>query len=153
MESFSEAGKPLAIVDYAHTPDALDKALSAARRHCRGRLLCVFGCGGDRDATKRPLMGGIAERLADVAIVTDDNPRTEEGASIVADILHGMSQPERALVERNRARAIERAIQSGSADDVVLIAGKGHEDYQIIGLEKRYFSDRDVALAALRSAS
>ena len=153
MEALSVAGKPLAVVDYAHTPDALEKALSATRRHCRGKLICVFGCGGDRDPAKRPVMGAIAERLADVAIVTDDNPRTEDGAAIVADILKGMSQPERVLVERNRARAIERALQIGNADDAVLIAGKGHEDYQIVGLEKRYFSDRDVALAALRGAS
>lgn len=152
MEAFSVAGKPLAVVDYAHTPDALEKALSAARRHCRGKLICVFGCGGDRDPAKRPVMGAIAEHLADVAIVTDDNPRTEDGALIVADILKGMSQPERATVERHRARAIERAIQMSNAADVVLIAGKGHEDYQIVGLEKRYFSDRDVVLAALRGA-
>lgn len=151
METFAVAGKPLAIVDYAHTPDALEKALTAARKHCRGKLVCVFGCGGDRDSAKRPLMGALAERLADVAILTDDNPRTEDGAAIVGDVLQGMTQPDRVIVERNRARAIERAIRQGAADDVVLIAGKGHEDYQIVGLETRYFSDRDVALAALRS--
>jgi len=151
METVTALGKPLVIVDYAHTPDALEKALAAARRHCMGKLFCVFGCGGDRDGAKRPVMGGIAERLADVAIITDDNPRTEDGAAIVEAIRRGMLHPERAVVERNRAAAIEQAIALAQAGDAVLIAGKGHEDYQIVGLEKRYFSDRDVAVAALRS--
>jgi UDP-N-acetylmuramoyl-L-alanyl-D-glutamate--2,6-diaminopimelate ligase len=149
METFTAPGKPLAIVDYAHTPDALEKALLAARHHSTGRLICVFGCGGDRDAGKRPLMGGIAERLADVVIVTDDNPRTEDGDAIVADIVKGCMAPQRLIIERDRAVAIERAIHLGAATDVVLVAGKGHEDYQIVGLEKRYFSDRDVVEAAL----
>jgi len=125
--------------------------LAAARNHCAGSLYCVFGCGGDRDAAKRPVMGAIAERLADVAIVTDDNPRTEDGDAIVAAIRQGMKHPQSAVIERNRAAAIERAIAMAQANDAVLIAGKGHEDYQIVGLEKRYFSDRDVAVAALRS--
>lgn len=145
--------QPLVIVDYAHTPDALEKALVATRSHCRGKLVCVFGCGGDRDPLKRPLMGEIAERLADVVFVTDDNPRTEDGAAILADILSGMSHADRAVTQRNRAQAIERAVRLAGADDAVLIAGKGHEDYQIIGLETRYFSDRDVAQAALRGQS
>jgi len=149
METFTAPGRPLAIVDYAHTPDALEKALSAARQHSAGKLFCVFGCGGDRDAGKRPLMGAIAERLADVVIVTDDNPRTEDGDVIVADIVKGCAAPERLVIERDRATAIERAIRLAGAADVVLIAGKGHEDYQIVGLEKRYFSDRDVVEAAL----
>ena len=149
METFTAAGRPLVIVDYAHTPDALEKALAAARRHCAGNLYCVFGCGGDRDGAKRPVMGAIAERLADVAIITDDNPRTEDGGAIVAAIQQGMAHPERAMVERNRATAIERAISMAEAADAILIAGKGHEDYQIVGLEKRHFSDRDVAQAAL----
>jgi UDP-N-acetylmuramoyl-L-alanyl-D-glutamate--2,6-diaminopimelate ligase len=152
METFGAPGRPLAIVDYAHTPDALDKALSAARRHCSGKLICVLGCGGDRDAGKRPVMGAIAERLADVVIVTDDNPRTEDGDAIVAQIVAGLAHPQRAVIERNRAVAIERAVHGAAAGDVVLIAGKGHEDYQIVGLEKRYFSDRDVAKAALQGA-
>lgn len=150
METFAAPNKPLAIVDYAHTPDALEKALRAARSHCAGKLICVFGCGGDRDARKRPVMGEIAERLADVVIVTDDNPRTEDGDAIVADIIKGLKQPQRAVIERDRARAIGRAIQSAHAGDAVLIAGKGHEDYQIVGLETRYFSDRDVVQAALQ---
>ena len=151
METFTAAGRPLVIVDYAHTPDALEKALAATRRHCAGTLYCVFGCGGDRDGTKRPVMGAIAERLADVAIITDDNPRTEEGGAIVAAIRDGMARPENAVIERNRAIAIERAIAMAKAGDAVLIAGKGHEDYQIVGLEKRHFSDRDVAVAALHT--
>ena len=150
METFTAAGQPLAIVDYAHTPDALDKALRAARRHTRGRLLCVFGCGGDRDARKRPVMAEIAERLADVVIVTDDNPRTENGDAIVAAIVAGFKEPGRAIVERDRARAIERAVRAGRAGDVVLVAGKGHEDYQIVGIETRHFSDRDVVQGLLR---
>jgi UDP-N-acetylmuramoyl-L-alanyl-D-glutamate--2,6-diaminopimelate ligase len=150
METLSEPGKPLAIVDYAHTPDALEKALLAVRKHCEGRLFCVFGCGGDRDRGKRPLMGAIAERLADRLIVTDDNPRTENGDAIVADILSGLAAPRRASIERDRARAIRAAIAEAQSGDAVLIAGKGHEDYQIIGVERRAFSDRDVALAALK---
>jgi UDP-N-acetylmuramoyl-L-alanyl-D-glutamate--2,6-diaminopimelate ligase len=150
METFSAAGKPLTVVDYAHTPDALEKALVAMRDHCTGKLTCVFGCGGDRDATKRPVMGGIAERLANRVIVTDDNPRTEDGDAIVADILNGMKSADRVLIERDRAMAIDRAIREAGPNDGVLIAGKGHEDYQIVGLVSRYFSDRDVVNAVLR---
>ena len=120
------------------------------REHCSGKLVCVFGCGGDRDATKRPVMGAIAERLADRVIVTDDNPRTEDGDAIVADILNGMKSADRVLIERDRATAIERAIREAGPNDAVLIAGKGHEDYQIVGLVRRYFSDRDVVNAVLR---
>jgi UDP-N-acetylmuramoyl-L-alanyl-D-glutamate--2,6-diaminopimelate ligase len=109
----------------------------------------VFGCGGDRDAGKRPLMGAIAERLADRIIITDDNPRTENGDAIVADILKGLARPEAAIVERDRAVAINRAIAASAATDVVLIAGKGHEDYQIVGAERRSFSDHAQALQAL----
>jgi UDP-N-acetylmuramoyl-L-alanyl-D-glutamate--2,6-diaminopimelate ligase len=149
METLTAPGRPLAIVDYAHTPDALEKALLAVRKHRTGKLVCVFGCGGDRDAGKRPLMGAIAERLADRIIVTDDNPRTENGDAIVADILKGLSRPEAAIVERDRAAAIQQAIAMSAATDVVLIAGKGHEDYQIVGTERRSFSDREQALRAL----
>lgn len=150
METFTAAGRPLAIVDYAHTPDALEKALLAARAHCSGKLICVFGCGGDRDTRKRPVMGAIAERLADLVIVTDDNPRTEDGDAIVADIVTGLKSPQSVVIERDRARAIERAIHGAHASDTVLVAGKGHEDYQIVGPETRYFSDRDVVQAVLR---
>jgi UDP-N-acetylmuramoyl-L-alanyl-D-glutamate--2,6-diaminopimelate ligase len=149
METFSAPAMPLAIVDYAHTPDALEKALRAARAHCDGRLVCVFGCGGDRDARKRPVMGEIAERLSDEIIITDDNPRTEDGDAIVAGIVAGLTRPQVATIERDRARAIELAIRRAKARDVVLVAGKGHEDYQIVGLETRHFSDREVVQAAL----
>ncbi|MGH8139563.1 MAG: UDP-N-acetylmuramoyl-L-alanyl-D-glutamate--2,6-diaminopimelate ligase [Steroidobacteraceae bacterium] len=150
MELFGgTAPAPLAIVDYAHTPDALAKALQAARMHCRAQLRVVFGCGGDRDAGKRPLMGRIAAELADDVIVTDDNPRTEDPARIVADILSGMDQPAAVLVEHDRARAIQIALRRCSAGDVVLIAGKGHEDYQIHGTVRRAFRDQAVVSAEL----
>ena len=169
-ERYGGGIRPLVVVDYAHTPDALENVLralrdlmsapvakalkrtrrSAARKARSRKLVCVFGCGGDRDATKRPVMGAIAERLADRVIVTDDNPRTEDGDAIVADILNGMKSADRVLIERDRAIAIERAIREASANDAVLIAGKGHEDYQIVGLVSRYFSDRDVVNGILR---
>lgn len=153
METLTAPGRPLAIIDYAHTPDALEKALLAVRKHRSGKLLCVFGCGGDRDAGKRPLMGAIAERLADRVIVTDDNPRTENGDAIVAEILQGLARPAAAVVERDRAAAIARAMAESGAGDVVLIAGKGHEDHQIVGLERRSFSDREQAQLALGGRS
>ena len=145
MEMFGgTAGLPLGIVDYAHTPDGLTKALTAARAHCRGRLRVVFGCGGDRDSGKRPLMGRIASELADEAIVTDDNPRTENPAKIVADILVGFAAAGAPLVEHDRALAIRTAWQRSTDQDVVLVAGKGHEDYQIYGTARRPFSDQAV---------
>jgi UDP-N-acetylmuramoyl-L-alanyl-D-glutamate--2,6-diaminopimelate ligase len=143
------AGAPLVVVDYAHTPDALEQALAAVRAHCAGRLICVFGCGGERDAGKRSLMGAIAERLADVAIVTDDNPRGENGDAIVAQIVAGLAHPQAAIIERDRARAIDAALGLARAGDVVLIAGKGHETYQEGAQGKRAFDDLAVARAAL----
>lgn len=142
-------GLPLVVVDYAHTPDALEQSLHAVRAHCEGRLICVFGCGGERDAGKRPLMGAIAERLADVAIITDDNPRGEDGDAIVAQIVAGLAHPEAARVQRNRALAITEALQLAQSGDVVLIAGKGHETYQEGAHGKRPFDDLAVARAAL----
>ena len=134
MEMFGGRGRtPLAIVDYAHSPDALANALKAARLHCRGELRVVFGCGGDRDAGKRPLMGKIAAELADDVILTDDNPRSEDPARIVADILAGMRTATPHVVEHDRALAIRLALERSGADDVVLIAGKGHEGHQIVG--------------------
>ena len=145
MEMFGGRGRtPLAIVDYAHTPDALENALRAARLHCRGELRVVFGCGGDRDAGKRPLMGKIAAELADDIIVTDDNPRGEDPAHIVAAILAGMRTPKPHVVEHDRALAIRLALARSGSEDVVLIAGKGHEGYQIIGNERRVFQDQTV---------
>ena len=149
MESFGGGKQPLVLVDYAHSPDALAKVLDASRAHARGRLLCVFGCGGDRDPGKRPLMGGIVEAVADVAIVTDDNPRTEESAAIIAQILAGMSDAAAAQVVPDRAEAIRLAIAEAEAGDVVVVAGKGHEDYQIVGTERRAFSDRETVQACL----
>ncbi|WP_210399136.1 Mur ligase family protein [Steroidobacter denitrificans] len=149
MEVLGAAGQVKTIIDYAHTPAALEKALRAARGHCTGTLTCVFGCGGERDIGKRPLMARIAENLADAVIVTDDNPRGEDGDAIIADILKGFARPGQVVIERNRAAAIAGAIRGGKAGDMVLIAGKGHEDYQIIGARRYYFSDRAVACAAL----
>jgi UDP-N-acetylmuramoyl-L-alanyl-D-glutamate--2,6-diaminopimelate ligase len=150
MEMFGGRGRtPLAIVDYAHTPDALANALRAARLHCRGELRVVFGCGGDRDAGKRPMMGRIAAELADDIIVTDDNPRSEDPARIVAAIVAGMERPTPHVIEHDRALAIRMGLERSAADDVVLIAGKGHEDHQIVGHERRQFKDQDVVSALL----
>ncbi len=149
MEVFSAPGKPTVVVDYAHTPDALEKALEAARLHCKGNLWCVFGCGGDRDKGKRPLMGAIAEECADIVVVTDDNPRTEDPRAIVNDILAGMLDAGQAHVVAGRAEAVTNAIMQAQADDVVLIAGKGHEDYQIVGNRRLDYSDRVTAARLL----
>ncbi|MDG6326487.1 UDP-N-acetylmuramoyl-L-alanyl-D-glutamate--2,6-diaminopimelate ligase [Glaesserella parasuis] len=136
---------PMVIVDYAHTPDALEKALDAARLHCEGELWCVFGCGGDRDTGKRPLMARIAEQLADRVIVTDDNPRTEDPDVIFNDIMKGFRKPKAVQSMHIRQYAIEQAIAQAEPKDVILIAGKGHEDYQIIGTKKYHFSDQEWA--------
>jgi UDP-N-acetylmuramoyl-L-alanyl-D-glutamate--2,6-diaminopimelate ligase len=158
MELFGGHGSaPLAIVDYAHTPDALAKALHAARQHCRGQLRVVFGCGGDRDAGKRPLMGRVAAELADDVIVTDDNPRTEDPARIVADILAGITELGAAksahtVIEHDRARAIRAALRRSGSADAVLIAGKGHEDYQIYGTVRRPFRDQAIVGTELEGA-
>lgn len=148
MERFGLPGQPLLVVDYAHTPDALEQALGVLRAHAPRQLICLFGCGGDRDRGKRPLMGAVAERLADRVLVTDDNPRHEDGTRIIQDILAGMESPGRALVERDRARAIHTAVALAGPDDIVLVAGKGHETTQQQGEQLLPFSDREqVALA------
>jgi len=149
METFGGTNAPLAVVDYAHTPDALRKALSAARAHCNGRLVAVFGCGGDRDAGKRPLMGAIAAELADEIVLTDDNPRTESPQTIVADITRGIPAGRAFTIEHDRGRAIRESLTHAGRNDVVVIAGKGHEDYQIYGREKRDFSDQKTVRAVL----
>ncbi len=149
MERFGGQSVPVVIVDYAHTPDALLQSLNAARAHTRGQLFCVFGCGGDRDRGKRTEMGRIAERLADHVVVTDDNPRTEQASEIVQEILAGMQQPDDASVIHDRASAIKTAIGHAKSDDVVLVAGKGHEEYQITAAGKKYFSDRDIVTRSL----
>ncbi len=142
------AHSPTVVVDYAHTPDALEKTLKALRPLTRGRLWCVFGAGGGRDRGKRPLMGGIAATLADQVVVTSDNPRHEDPAAIIADILAGMPPGQTAIVDR--AEAIHHAVHAAAADDVVLIAGKGHEDYQEIQGRRLPFSDLEVARTALQ---
>ena len=153
MEAFPTVTGALAIVDYAHTPDALAKVLEAARRHATGRLRVVFGCGGERDTGKRALMGGIAERLADEIFVTDDNPRREDPERIVAMILGGMAEPARARVIHGREAAIEAALAGAASGDVVVVAGKGHERRQYIGTQAREYSDRDcVSQLAGRAA-
>jgi UDP-N-acetylmuramoyl-L-alanyl-D-glutamate--2,6-diaminopimelate ligase len=145
------AGDVGVYVDYAHTPDGLRKVLEAARAFTRGRLLCVFGCGGDRDAAKRPIMGAIARQHSDIAIVTSDNPRTEDPEKIIDDIVAGMEQAGGAPYEviPDRAAAIQRAVASARPGDVVIIAGKGHEPYQLVGSQRIPFSDVAVAREAL----
>lgn len=138
------------IVDYAHTPDSLENSLKAARPFIQGQLICVFGCGGDRDRTKRPLMGKISAELADLTVVTSDNPRTEEPEAIIQDILEGIPKNANFIVNSDRASAIDQAIQAAKAGDGILIAGKGHEDYQILGTEKIHFDDREEAAKALK---
>ena len=134
-------GKPLVVVDYAHTPDALSQVLQSLREHCQGELWVVFGCGGNRDRGKRPLMGEIAQRHADHVVLTDDNPRHENADGIIAEISTGLRPSSPVHIERDRARAIALVIARATSRDVVLIAGKGHEDYQLIGDTKLTFSD------------
>jgi len=145
-------GKDIQVfVDYAHTDDALKNVLNTLKPLCDGRLIVLFGCGGDRDKTKRPRMAKVAEALADLVVVTSDNPRTEEADKIIADIMTGFGDPGSTCitVEPDRARAIHLAIEKAKSGDIVLLAGKGHEDYQIIGTEKRHFSDFEEARKAL----
>ena len=154
MEAFRVgAHGPTLVVDYAHTPDALSKALAALRAHTTGTLWCVFGCGGDRDAGKRPLMAAAAEAGADRIVVTDDNPRSEDPDRIVAMITAAFSGRVPVHVERDREAAIRGARAAARPGDVILIAGKGHEDYQLYGAERRAFSDRAIADALLREAA
>ena len=150
MQPIGGNNTPLVVVDYAHSPDALEKVLTTLRGTTQargGQLLCVFGCGGDRDAGKRPQMGAIAERLADAVVVTSDNPRSEDPQAIIAQILAGMqSKP---AVEADRAAAINAAIAAADTRDVILIAGKGHEPYQEIAGVRTPFSDLECAKSAL----
>jgi UDP-N-acetylmuramoyl-L-alanyl-D-glutamate--2,6-diaminopimelate ligase len=153
--------RPAVFVDYAHTDDALKQVLGALKPLTKGRLICVFGAGGDRDHGKRPLMGQAVGKGADAAVLTSDNPRTEDPAAIMAMIEPGLKEAGMRGAERlgtdgvyltqpDRARAIALAIAEAADDDVVLIAGKGHEDYQIVGHEKRHFDDCEQAAAALK---
>lgn len=144
-------GLPLLVVDYAHTPDALSQALASLRVHTPGRLICVFGCGGERDRGKRPQMAAAAESGADLVIVSDDNPRGEDGDAIVAEILAGFVRPGSAVVQRNRAHAIVEAVAMATSGDTVLIAGKGHEPYQEVAGARLPFDDLQQAAAALEA--
>lgn len=147
MESFM-GNHPTVVVDYAHTPDALEKVLSSLREHAEARLICVFGCGGDRDSGKRPEMGGIAVRLADIVVITSDNPRSEDPAVIVSDIQAGTGVAP-VIVEMDRHRAIRKAITMAKRNDIVLVAGKGHEDYQEVAGLRHPFSDVQEVRAAI----
>ena len=138
------------IIDYAHTDDALKNVLATLKPLCKGKLRVVFGCGGDRDKTKRPRMARVAEELADFVIVTSDNPRTENANDIIRDIIPGFKKADTKIIEPDRKRAIELAIEAAGKDDIVLIAGKGHEDYQIIGKQKFHFSDKEIAQERLQ---
>lgn len=141
METFGGVDKPLVVVDYAHTPDALEQVLLVLREYEPMKIWCVFGCGGDRDPGKRPMMGKIAEKYADQVVITDDNPRHEDPKAIIADILRGLQNPENAVVEHDRRRAITHVLDCARSGEIVLIAGKGHETYQIIGDNVDPFSD------------
>jgi UDP-N-acetylmuramoyl-L-alanyl-D-glutamate--2,6-diaminopimelate ligase len=149
MQRLGGGARPLVVVDYAHTPDALEKVLTALRPHARGRLLCLFGCGGDRDRGKRPLMAEVVERLADGVLVTDDNPRTEAPAQIFDDIRAGFSSADKVRFLEGRGQAISEIIASAQVDDVIVLAGKGHEDYQEIHGQRHAFSDLVEAGKAL----
>ncbi len=148
MEAFTADGV-LVVVDFAHTPAALEHALGALRSHCEGKLMCVFGCGGDRDRGKRPLMAEVAERLADSLILTDDNPRTENPDHIIREIQAGLQHKDQVRVVRDRAAAIKQSIAVMNKGDVLLLAGKGHEEYQLVGERRFHFSDRDQVKSQL----
>lgn len=149
METFGEEKQPKVVVDYAHTGDALEKALMAVKEHCRGKLYCVFGCGGDRDRGKRPVMASIAEKFSDFVVLTNDNPRTEDPERIIDDVMSGFASPYLVLVEKDREKAIRLAVHQAKPGDWVLVAGKGHEDYQDIQGVKQPFSDVEKVKQAL----
>lgn len=152
LEKVADDGEFAVLVDYAHTDDALHNVLTTLKPLCKGRLITLFGCGGDRDKTKRPRMAAVVERLSDVVFLTSDNPRTEKPEAIINDIMVGFRDPssDRLTVEPDRRKAIERAIETARPDDIVVLAGKGHETYQIIGNKKFDFSDKDIARQCLR---
>jgi len=152
MQRFGgDAGEPLVVVDYSHTPDSLARALESLRGQCGGKLWCVFGAGGDRDRGKRPMMGAAAAAQADAIVLTDDNPRSENGDRIIDDIRGGIPEGFQVLSERDRAAAIRLAVAGAAADDVVLVAGKGHENYQESGGRRLPFSDAAAVRAALEA--
>ena len=148
MQMLGGNGLPLVVVDYAHTPDALEKVLETLKAQASSKLICVFGCGGNRDKGKRPEMGKVASDIADAVVVTSDNPRDEAPESIIEEIIKGMHN--HFMVEQDRAKAISVGILSAKAGDIVLIAGKGHEEYQEIKGKKHYFSDIEQAKDVLK---
>jgi|TARA_B110000483_G_scaffold178035_1_gene210583 UDP-N-acetylmuramoyl-L-alanyl-D-glutamate--2,6-diaminopimelate ligase len=151
MEMLSNHDKTDVVIDFAHTPDALEKTLMSLRHvmHKEGQLWCVFGCGGERDFGKRPLMGSIAEQYADRIVLTADNPRSESNKNIVAEILKGIKNKDKLHIEHDRKHAIAYAIKNAKHEDIILIAGKGHEQYQEIEGERHSFNDKEIALSAL----
>lgn len=149
MQTLKSDGCPLVVIDYAHTPDALKHALQALREHCGGELWCVFGCGGDRDAGKRPMMGAVSESLSDHVVLTDDNPRHEKSMDIADQVLDGMQAAEDVEVMFPRERAIAYAISEAQEADVVVVAGKGHETYQDVSGTRQNYSDREVIARCL----
>ena len=151
MESVNCSQNFLVAVDYAHTPDALERVLKQGANLAQNRLIAVFGCGGDRDNKKRPIMGRIASENADIVFVTSDNPRTENPDEIIKEVIAGIPENKPFFVEVDRRTAIQNAINKAEEGDVVIIAGKGHEDYQILGVEKIHFDDREEAEKALKS--
>jgi UDP-N-acetylmuramoyl-L-alanyl-D-glutamate--2,6-diaminopimelate ligase len=154
MEPFVEQNKPLVVIDYAHTPDALQQSLQALRQHCPvGQLVCVFGCGGERDRGKRPQMGAIAQKHSDYIIITDDNPRFESPEQIAHDIVNGCHDKSKIDVEHDRSMALTTAFQAAEEHDVILIAGKGHENYQVRGGEHIPYSDREQTKRLLKCDS
>ena len=144
MEVFPVEGSASVIVDYAHTPDALEQVLKSAKTHTAGKVWCVFGCGGDRDKGKRPLMGAAAEQHADVIVITTDNSRSESPESIASDIKAGLQRPNDAVEEADRESAIRYCLNSADENDIIVVAGKGHEDYQIIGTQQTDYNERTV---------
>ena len=158
IQSEKKPNVPMCIVDYAHTPDGLENILKAAllikkSKGKNSKLICVFGCGGDRDPTKRPKMGKIAEELSDLVIVTSDNPRSEEPKQIISDILSGIKNTSSIIVEADRKVAIQIAVEKASENDVIVIAGKGHEDYQILKDKTIHFDDREEVRKILEGFS
>lgn len=154
FETLRYPNAPIIIIDYAHTPDALEKCLNTVKDIITagknyGRIITVFGAGGDRDKTKRPIMGKVVSQISDLAVVTSDNPRTEDPKKIIDDILSGISNTQNIFIEVDRKKAIEKALEIAQNNDVILIAGKGHEEYQIIGQEKIKFSDREVVASLI----
>jgi UDP-N-acetylmuramoyl-L-alanyl-D-glutamate--2,6-diaminopimelate ligase len=151
MELITKDQGPSVVVDFAHTPDALEQVLKSLKAHVNGKLYCVFGCGGDRDKGKRPQMGQVAESLADVVVLTSDNPRSENPDDIIEDIKQGLESADKAIVEPSRAKAIGMAVEIASKGDVVLVAGKGHEAFQVVGDLKLPFSDQEQVRSALEA--